>query len=502
MNLYILKYLFFLLLIPSILISQEKYDNIWLLNSQKTRKIMVLEWGKNTLPDTSTLQIRSKITVGDPNASICDKNGKLMYYSNGCAIAGSDYQIVPNGTQINPGWVHQHWCYDDSTDPYPASDNIVFLPSPADTNKYYLFHTARSDLDLVVLPIPFNRFLYTEIDVSKGKTGLVVKKNVLLKEDTLSELGVKACKHANGIDWWVIAPTKLTHSYNRALLTKDSVRYMGKQKIAETYPYDSFRNWSGQSVFSPNGKKYVRTDPHNGTFIFDFDRCTGLLSNPIYIDTLRPRYYYSGVGISPNSRFLYLTNIDVLYQYDLEADNIVESRIEIAIPDSFLNEYGDPMNFYKCQLAPDNKIYIGSAGTMNWLNIIHKPNEKGLACDFRQHDLKLPRFYFEGLPNMPHYRMPKLEGIDCSKKEGSNEATFLLYPNPTEGQLHLKTLGISTPNFTWELYDALGHLVLSQRITNIVEDFELPTFLTQGIYFWRVLDSVKQLQSGKLVLIE
>jgi hypothetical protein len=474
-----------------------------LLNAQKTRKIMVLEWGKNTLPDTSTLQIRSKITVGSPNASICDKNGKLKYYSNGCAIAGSDYQMLPNGGQINPGWVHQEYCYDDSTNPYPAANNIVFLQNPIDTNKHYLFHTARADFDILSenLYLPYTQFYYTEIDAKKGTAGVVTKKNILLVHDTLSEIGPFACKHANGQDWWVIIPAIFSHSYHRVLLTKDSVRYIGKQKIAEKYGYTR-SDWSSQGAFSPNGKKYVRTCPQSGTHIFDFDRCTGLLSNPIFIDTLGPFHYYSGAAFSPNSRFLYLTNIDVLYQYDLEADNILESRIEIAVPDSFLNEYGDPMNFYRCQLAPDNKIYIGSAGTMNWLNIIHKPDEKGLACDFRQHDLKLPRSYFEGLPNMPHYRMPKLEGVDCSKKEDSNGATFLLYPNPTKGHLHLKTLGISTPNFTWELYDALGHLVFSQRITNIVEDFELPIFLTQGIYFWRVLDDMKQLQSGKLVLIE
>jgi hypothetical protein len=484
------------------IIGQAKYDNVWLLNGNVTRKVMRLEWNKNLSVDTSTIPVRSEITVGNPNASICDMNGNLKFYSNGCAIAGSDYKILPNGRKINPGWVHQEWCYDDSTDPYPASNNILFLPNPTDTNKYYLFHTARGDFDLIELALPFHRFLYTEIDASQGKTGEVTKKNILLVQDTLSEVGANACKHANGIDWWVIVPTIFSHSYHRALLIKDSVSYVGKQKIEDKHGY-TYRDWSGQSTFSPNGKKYIRTSPQNGTYIFDFDRCTGLLSNPVFIDTLRPYYYYTGVGVSPNSRFLYLTVLDALYQFDLEADNIPKSMIKIADLDNFVNERGDRINFYKCQLAPDNKIYVGSTIVlMDWLSIIHKPNERGLACDFRQHDLKLPRVYSKGLPNMPHYRMSKLEDVDCSQNNNTPNSSIILYPNPNQGQIHIKITNKTEVSYRWELFDELGRLVFVYPITNIISNFELPYGLKNGIYFWRALDEKQQVGQGKLIIRE
>ena len=225
----------------------------------------------------------------------------------------------------------------------------------------------------------------------------------------------------------------------------------------------------------------------------------GFISNPIFIDTLGSYYSYSGVGISPNSRFLYVTHFDVLYQFDLEAKNIPKSKIKIAERDNFVNYRGDQINFRKCQLAPDNKIYVGSAGIMDWLSIIHKPDEQGLACDFRQHDFKLPKLY-EGLPNHPHYRMPKLEGVDCSQK--ANQNSFVIYPNPSTGHVFVKAVDAPATGFTWRLYDELGRYVFSYVLENIISEFELPPHLPQGIYFWRVLDGVKPLQSGKLVLIE
>ena len=263
------------LLFSTSLYGQAKYDNIWLLNVSQSRKSIILDWGKKSPPDTSTLQIRSEIIIGNPNASICDKNGKFKYYSNGCAIAGSDYKMLPNGKQINPGWVHQAYCGEYSDDFYPSSNNIVFLPCPSDSNKYFLFHLARGDFDLATLELPLYSFYYSEIDAKQGKMGVVTKKNVLLTHDTLSSIGVNACKHANELDWWVIVPSIFTQSFHRALLTKDSVIYVGKQKVAEKNGY-SPKDWSGQSVFSPDGRKYVRTDPHNGTRIYNFDRCTGL----------------------------------------------------------------------------------------------------------------------------------------------------------------------------------------------------------------------------------
>ena len=502
MNLYIIKYLLFFLLFPTLLLSQEKYDHIWLI-SANVNDPMTLTWKNKDAPDTATIKVRSQIVIQDPNASICDRNGNFLFYSSGCAIAGRNYKMLPNGS-INPGLVHHNYCFDDSTNPYPAFNNIVFLPKPNDTSRYFLFHTARADTSIPHVALPFQRFYYTEMDVNKGTVGGVVKKNVFLSGDILSEIGPTACKHSNGQDWWVIVPSLLTHSYHRALLTENGAFYIGKQGISKNFGYTK-DDWAGQAVFSPDGTKYVRSDPFNGTYIFDFDRCTGLMSKPIFIDTLG-RYSCSGVSISPNSRYLYIANRDILHQFDLQATNIPQSKIEIAKRDSFVTTIGLDISFYKSMLAPNGKIYIGSTNGADWLCVIHQPDEKGKACNFKQHDFKLPKNYFVGLPNFPHFRMKKQEGVVCqpiiATEDKKEESILHIYPNPTNGLLHIDMRIEVSKTMTWDLFDTQGKQVFSTPLQGGQTALELPTFLPQGIYFWRVTDGVKLLQSGKLVIVE
>ncbi len=66
----------------------------------------------------------------------------------------------------------------------------------------------------------------------------------------------------------------------------------------------------------------------------------------------------SSISISPNSRFLYLVNENKLWQLDLAASNVSDSKVLIDEYDStkiiFISD------FKESQLAPDGKIYISS----------------------------------------------------------------------------------------------------------------------------------------------
>jgi hypothetical protein len=479
--------------------AQEKYDNIWLVDYNGIGKPVILNF-EHSPPDTVRIPLQAETVIGVSNACISDKNGKLMYYSSGCAISGRNFKILPNGG-INLGVIHNNYCFSDHVNPYPSTNNIVFVPKPKDTSRYYLFHTARTDTSIPFVASPFKYFLYTEINANKAIYGSIVKKDVLLATEILSDIGPTACKHSNGKDWWVVVPTLNTHSYLRALLTDKGVYYVGKQDITKNFGY-SKNDWAGQAVFSPDGTKYVRSDPFNGTYIFDFDRCTGLMSKPIFIDTISRSG--SGVAISPNSRYLYIASSEVLHQYDLQADNVLQSKIKIAESDGFIAQSGYPISFYKSLLAPDNKIYIGTRSFADWLSVIHNPDEKGLDCNFKQHDLKLPKNCNMGLPNFPHYRMKAQEGVNCppivATKEVEKQSYIEIAPNPTNGNLTITSNELF--NSTWTLYDNLGHQVFSQLIDNESITINLPSYLPKGIYFWRVTDSVKMLQQGKLVILE
>ncbi len=97
--------------------------------------------------------------------------------------------------------------------------------------------------------------------------------------------------------------------------------------------------------------------------LYDFDRCTGLISNPITIvpeSTQAPWPGLWSAEFSPSGNILYVTRIPAvvtdssrLFQYDLTATNISASKVMI---------WETPFVTTIAQLkkAPDNKIYIAT----------------------------------------------------------------------------------------------------------------------------------------------
>jgi hypothetical protein len=104
----------------------------------------------------------------------------------------------------------------------------------------------------------------------------------------------------------------------------------------------------------------------------------------------------------------------------------------------------------------------------------------------------------------------KFVTYDCDKiintikatTEEQNDVSFAVFPNPTNGQLSIQSEVLPNVNCIWQLFDTQGKQVFLQQLQNGKTSLELPPHLPQGIYFWHVLDGVKQLQQGKILLIE
>ena len=94
--------------------------------------------------------------------------------------------------------------------------------------------------------------------------------------------------------------------------------------------------------FSPDGKYFVHYESRGNAHLYDFNRCTGELS---YIQQLNSttRGNLPCVSFSPSSRFLYLTNDTIAYQFDLQAADINSSRVTVAVYDGFLSPF--PVGF-------------------------------------------------------------------------------------------------------------------------------------------------------------
>ncbi|MDO8365245.1 MAG: PKD domain-containing protein [Saprospiraceae bacterium] len=390
---------------PLLLCAQAKHDYIWPLGYGAIKIWNGFAEG-GTLIDfkSSPPQITLNDFVIDyPFASIADKDGNLVAFTDGCRISNRNKDLMLNGDSLNPGEVYNVYC--NLPYFYPVIQPCIFLSKPGSDSRYYLFHLRSDDH----YRNPMN-LLYTEIDASGDNgNGAVISKNKSLLSDSIY-LGqyVTATRHANGRDWWVVVTRRFHSEIHVTLVTPDTVRYMGMQDVGFTEVDGGY--CCNQTRFTPDGSRFFRNHP-GGMLILDFDRCGGTFSNPLYWDYHTMPTGSGGVAISHDNRFLYLCAGDTIQQYDLRAPDVLASKEIVAEYDGFMSP--EVTYFFHAALAPDGKIYILTTTNNDILHVIHSPTKKGLACKVEQHGIKLPArgSFFE--PNFPNYRLGPLDGSSC-----------------------------------------------------------------------------------------
>ncbi|MDX1912839.1 MAG: T9SS type A sorting domain-containing protein [Saprospiraceae bacterium] len=403
--------LFLLVLWSPILHAQSRHDFVWLLGTPGNSSMDPYYAGSYIDFSNGNPFFESLILPLDmwyPNI-MSDESGRLSFYNNGCSIMNAEHQMIENGDELNEGFIHETFChYPNHPVGYPSYQGHITLPYPEHPGEYFLFHAWVNEEYLT------RKLLYTHVDMTaNGGQGRVLAKNKELAQDTLSR-ALTATRHANGRDWWVVSTRWNSSVYYLYLLDPSGISGpFLQQPDAGWIPG---HEGTLSNVFSPDGTKYARVggDAPAAFRIYDFDRCSGVFSNPKTIQIPDTSTYAPWACFSPNSRFLYLQNWgEYLYQYDTWAADISASVQLIGVYDGFLGRHDLPTSFNSLLTGPDGRIYMSCGNGVNYLHTIHRPDEPGLACDFRQHDVVLPSIYPFYLPNMPFYRLYNLPGSPC-----------------------------------------------------------------------------------------
>jgi hypothetical protein len=354
------------------------------------------------------------------NSSFSNKKGEFVFLSNGKDVWNKNFDIIKqNGTLTKPNLDNQYHQFNLSL-PMPNDDSTAILIYGDD-----LVYTPIIGVDSIVFMS--NDLFYAKINMYDDKgVAQYEQKRIKIINDSLSIGKFTAVKHGNGRDWWIVIPRfDRSNEYYKLLLTDKGLFNIDRQTVG-TKVIDGV----GWAVFSPNGKKYVRYEVYDfekpcSINIYDFDRCTGTLSNHKVINSFDP--VFGGIAISPNSRFLYFNDYFKAYQFDLEAIDIVKSKTLISEYDGILDINGSYADFFNMQLMPDGKIYSTSFGASSeYFHIINKPNLKGKACSFVQRGFKLPARNNSSMPNFPNYRLGPIDGSPCDSL-GINNAPQAWY---------------------------------------------------------------------------
>ena len=407
-----------------------------------------------------------------PNASVCDTTGDLLLYTNGCAFGNKVYSQVLEDYIVNYTNAHELMCYNNQGLGSPRK--LLLIPDNYHENIYHMFSHAFSLFDF---GIRCDTLYYQKIITHNENFSLQVNDEIVfeagmktIEDSSFLMSHLSACLHGNGKDWWIITAFQRTNTFQKYLLTDNSILGPFSQQIGEVI-FDEYDGSTGNSVFSPDGTKFVDYAIHADLQIFDFDRCTGLLSNPLHIPITDSAdvYYAAGCAISNNSRYLYVASTYHVYQFDLYATDIASSKIVVAEWDGYVDEDPlFPMLFYQLQLAPDNKIYMTSPGGRTNIHVIEHPDSAGLACQVTQHKYHLQTAISGGLPNFPYYRLgaadPPCPVSGLVEAEGGGAASLRVRPNPVADDLWYETNApVGTP---WLLSSSLGKVMQSGSTTS------------------------------------
>ena len=398
------------------------------------------------------------------NSNICDKDGNLILISDGFNVYNSQVTLIDNGDSIVPSEIMNK--YNCSL----ASQSSIFLPLP--NNKYCLITPTASDSEILnYWDVPsngralFDLLLYNVIDMNANSgQGKVIKKEMpLLQNVKLSKTNMMACKHGDGINWWLFKQAHDTNMVYKFLVTEASIYNYGLQGFAEPH----FGKWdqSGQAMFSQQGDKYAvcirgggeqaQINPPPVTpgkiSVADFDRCTGMLSNPkvyathpaschdIY-DTACYENFTQGLCFSPNGRFLYVSSYYNIKQLDLlDNDTNTQWSLIHGLDTPWVN-----FNLYSSlYLGPNNKLYVGHYGSLSYaMSVINNPDVKGVGCNFCEMCLPFPKYGAADPPCMPNYHLGAAPvGGNCwplGISETVSQANEIsVYPNPSTGELNI-----------------------------------------------------------------
>ncbi len=422
-----------------------------------------------------------KMPFGDTEGNISDENGNFLMSSNGIWIANSIGDTMPNGTGLNPGAAANFY------KPYglPLLNGNIILPMPDDTNKFVLFHQTFGDITNDSPDI-----FYTIIDktLDNGKGDVISKNNAALS-GTFGQ-GMAACKHGNGRDWWVVAFSDKADTIYKFLLTPDSVQYAGFQKL--NVPV--YGGWAGQPVFSPDGTKFAYRNAlsvvntwYQDLRLFHFDRCDGLFSLDTIID-YSDGYLGFGSSFSSNSKYLYISSVNFIYQYNTDTSNIAASKQTVAINDTFISAAGITTNFYSFYLAANGKIYITSTSSVVHLHEMDYPDSTGAACNFNLHNIQLPCLNVGTVPVHPNYYLGRLVGSSCDtltsvKDLAEHDFKFKILPNPNNGNFRIMYLLPQNKSGNLEIFDINGRVVYSQNLPpwSTLQSISLPR-VANGVY--------------------
>ncbi len=436
------------------------------------------------------------------DASICNSNGDLLFYTDGVTMMNYLHDTIAGSQSFN----------DDSAlvlmygyMPRLPSQSAFILPYPGNPNQYSIIHHSEHlwNNNQSLQPITLSMSI---VDMSlNGGAGQMILKNQTIFNDTILFGTLQTVRHANGRDWWITTHQWKSNKFYLMLLTPAGISNV--QLIQAGPVFKTGFNGNVQSLFSPDGNYFAIAQGDSAKVeLFDFDRCTGTITFKEQIDlsSYSTTGATSGCSFSPNNKYLYVSDRYSLYQYDMNATNISNSKKLISNWDGTGSFYA--YYFMMHQLGPDGKIYIAPPSS-DILHVINNPNLADTACNFTQHSITLSSWHSGVLPVFPNFNLGPVLGSNCDSlnltaiESMAISNTSKLFPNPNNGDFYFEYNLANNSGGKLEITDVTGRIIFECRLSKYTYLHHIILqSIKKGIYFLKFNSEEKTVMQKFLVI--
>ncbi len=468
-----------LMMAPIFLFAQYK-NNKWLLGYETFNSAPPWNGSRIEFLSNNTLNISfdpRSMWFRATYSGLSDQNDNWFFYTNGSAICNKNHDTITNGFGLSPGG-NPYW----EIPGYFGPSVAVIFPKKSNGDQLYVLHqNANPNVSIQNPPLAYKTF-YSIIEPYIGTKGSLFQKNTVLINDSTEIGNILPCRHANGRDWWILIKKFNSDVYYTILLGPDGPIMQFEQTVPGPTSVIG-----GQANFSPNGEHFAVFSASSQLRLYDFDRCTGLLSNYKYKNVCN--CVAGSCSFSTNSRYLYISRIDTLWQFDMQATDVLASQTVVGVYDGFIDSNLFNTMFWYQWLAPDGKIYISTGGTTQKIHVINQPDLPGLACDLQQHAISIPTFYISTTPTYVNLDLKQVPGSPCDTlgvgniEINKNNTSLKIAPNPSNGNISIAFPVQETSGMLY-VYDVNGKQVYSEYVSpyTYIKNINLQGKLSSGMY--------------------
>lgn len=341
----------------------------------------------------------------EASASISDKNGNLLFYTDGDTIKGADNFVFQNGTDISPF---------SATGVRSGTQGASILRKPGTDSTYYVFSLGMNSTDYKGI------FSYSEVNSSVFATNnSVLQSQQVLLADTLSEK-ITIAKHCNNKDYWVTVikywevvfsngsvglPIDHKIEFNSFLITENGIQPSPiKSRIDVNCPI------IGQMKVNNAGNELAFAG-NNYLTRLAFDNTTGKVT---LIDEISlPLENGYGIEYSPNDSLIYINE----KQYNIYTGDLV-ALMDYTCPSQL--QRGSDGKIY-VNIVPEENIGLSTKESMIYSNVyflsgienttriigaISSPNQSGTSSQLVEDAIQInpvERAFHSSLPYFPSF---------------------------------------------------------------------------------------------------